>query len=485
MEELNEWIPAIVAGGLGLLGGVLATFGISRKQTKEDAMALSLVDLEERYNHAVALLKDLELYRTRMEPTSYAEQRERLEKEAVLAMKDRDRKEKQLKTSKSSQRAVQSTELDESDSALIRFFRRRPELKGFVWGLGLACVGGGLYLSAADEAKPRENGMQAAPMQAAPEQSAQAKEAQARMGELLEILQKEPTNIDAMVELGRLLLRAQLINEAKMVTERTLQLVPDNLDALTHQAVITSAEGKMDAAFDGLDYVLDKDPKFYRAWFFKGMLSMQAGKSEQMKTSFETYIKYAPDSPRKERIKQMLAGGGIQMPGMQGSAGQASSLGRSAAQRPVAPPLGAGSGKRMDELKAVLQKEPENVDALVELGLLHLRVQDLQAAKGVVDKALALAPDNLEALTYEAVIKTGTGDSEGGFAGLDAVLKKDSAFYKAWFFRGMLSMQAGKSAQMKESFEKYIEYAPDSPRKERIKKMLGGGGIQMPRDLSK
>jgi tetratricopeptide (TPR) repeat protein len=258
-----------------------------------------------------------------------------------------------------------------------------------------------------------------------------------------------------------------------------LQLAPDHLEALTHQAVLKSAEGQGDAAFDGLNYVLTKDPSFHEAWFFKGMLSMQDGKNEQMKESFEAYIKHAPDSPRKERIKKMLAGGGIQMPSTPGSSGQA------APQRRMAPALGAGGGKRSDELKGIIAKDPNNVAALVELGHLHLRVQDIQAAKIVTEQALALDPDNLEALTHAAVVKSGMGDSEGAFAGLDAVVTKDSTFHEAWFFRGMLSMQAGKSEQMKESFEAYIKHAPESPRKERIKKMLAGGGIQMPRNMNR
>ncbi len=417
MGELTEWFPAIIAGGLGILGGFIATFGLARKASKEEGMALSLVDLEERYNHAVALLKDLELYKTRMDPASYEEQRSRLETEAVDAMRERDHKAKELQTPKAQKQDSPKEAVSEEASAVIGFFQRRPEFKGFLWGLGLAVVGGGLYFSVQQESKPRQpmgEPAAAAPSAATrPAPSAESQAAQSRMGELLEILQNEPSNIDAMVELGGLLLRAQLLKEAKLVTDRTLQLAPDNLAALTHQAVLKSAEGQNDAAFDGLDYVLGKDPTFYKAWFFKGMLSMQANKSEQMKESFKAYIKHAPDSPRKERIKTMLAGGGIQMPAGHPSPGQV------APKRPMAPALGSGGTKRTDELKALLAKEPNNVEALVELGHLHLRVQDLQAAKAVTDQALALSPNNLEALTHAAVIKGGTGDSEGAFRGFD------------------------------------------------------------------
>ena len=43
-------------------------------------------------------------------------------------------------------------------------------------------------------------------------------------------------------------------------------------------------------------------------------------------------------------------------------------------------------------------------------------------------------------------------------------------------------MQSGKAERMQESFERYVDVAPDGPKKERIKRMLAGGGIQMPQN---
>ena len=96
MGDINEWLPVIAAGGLGLVLAFFASFRLAKKSSDDDFHSASLADLEERYNHAVALLKDLELYQARMDSESYEEQRGRLEQEAVAAMRARDRKVKLL-----------------------------------------------------------------------------------------------------------------------------------------------------------------------------------------------------------------------------------------------------------------------------------------------------------------------------------------------------------------------------------------------------
>ncbi len=314
MEFFGQWLPAVIAGGLGLVGGGVLSVGLWRKERGVDE-GLSLVDLDERCQHAIALLRDLELYHKRMTPESYQEQRERLEGDAAEALRLREQRTKEMRSMKSNVKPGQPS--GDEASAVVGFMARHPQLKGFVWGVGLAGLVGGLYLSVQQESRVRPPMQQApmAPRGAGPMAGGGGAES-GRMSELLTVLQEDPTNIEAMVELAHLLLRAQMLKEAQLVTERTLQLQPDHLEALTHAAVIKSGTGDAQGGFDGLDAVLQKDPTFHEAWFFRGMLSMQAGKSEQMKESFEGYLKHAPEGAKKERIKKMMAGGGIQMPPM-------------------------------------------------------------------------------------------------------------------------------------------------------------------------
>ena len=310
MESYNEWLPAIVAIAIGLCLAVGIILNLERRRRQGEEL-YSLVDLEERYNHAIALLRDLELYQERLEPGSYEEQRARLELEAAAAMRSRDKKLAEEDSARNQAGGGGQSSKEETTSETVGFMASHPQLQGFVWGLGVAVVVGGLYASVQKESRPRPPAQRARPM-AGPASG----EANSKMAELLDTLQKEPTNVGAMVELARLLLRAQMLNEASLVTERALQFEPENLEALTYAAVIKSGRGDGEGGFKGLEDVLVKDPTFHQAWFFKGMLSMQGGKTEQMKESFGKFIEFAPDSPRKERIKKMLAGGGMQMPPM-------------------------------------------------------------------------------------------------------------------------------------------------------------------------
>ena len=196
------------------------------------------------------------------------------------------------------------------------FFQSRPQLKGFLWGMLLMGVGFGLYVSVSTQAVPRAPGggmTGAQPAQPAPAQ-AQAGGQNTEVQGLLEKLKANPKDVDSMARLGRILLFQQLHTEAKMVTERALQIEPDHVGAQINQAMVTAGQGDAAGALTQLNAVLKRDPKSYDAWFFKGMLSMQSGDNDGMKNSFEQYVALAPDGPKKDRIKRMLGGGAMQMP---------------------------------------------------------------------------------------------------------------------------------------------------------------------------
>ena len=133
--------------------------------------------------------------------------------------------------------------------------------------------------------------------------------------QLLEKLKEDPEDVPSMVRLGKILLFQQMHKEAALVTERALQVAPQDLGVLVNHAMVKAAQGDKPGAIATLDGVLERDQANYDAWFFKGMLSMQSGDTEGMRASFEKYVAHAPESPRRERIKKMLDGGGMQMPG--------------------------------------------------------------------------------------------------------------------------------------------------------------------------
>lgn len=145
---------------------------------------------------------------------------------------------------------------------------------------------------------------------------------------------------------------------------------------------------------------------------------------------------------------------------------------------PVAAPAEAASSNpgidkaRFNALQEQLLANPDDVPCLLELAHMLLRVQMLEEAQVLNDRALKLDSRSLEGLTHAAVLAAGHGDQAAAHAGLKDVLRVDPGFAEAWFFRGMLSMQSGDTATMQESLSQFVRYAPDGPQKERVRAML-------------
>jgi cytochrome c-type biogenesis protein CcmH/NrfG len=131
----------------------------------------------------------------------------------------------------------------------------------------------------------------------------------------------------------------------------------------------------------------------------------------------------------------------------------------------------------LQQLQDRITQNPNDLEALQRLSHRLLKAMMLEEAKVLNQRALKVAPEDPESLVHAAVIQSGTGDAPGGMKALEEVLVKHPAFAEGWFFKGMLHMQAGDSVQMRRSFEKFVEHAPEGAQKERIKGMLAGGAV--------
>jgi cytochrome c-type biogenesis protein CcmH/NrfG len=272
-----------------------------------------IIDLEEQIEHAVLLMRDLEGHRHRLDPESYRTQRANLEVEASDAMRLRDERLRDLEKAAGGAGQKRGETRNESGDAVVGFFDKHPELKGFLWGAVVFSVAFGLYMSVVEQSKPRAQGQVMTGTAAQP--AAEAPQENPELRELLAKLKENPEHVPSMVQLGKILLFQQMHKEAAMVTERALQVAPQDSGVLVNHAMVMAAKGDKPGAISTLDGVLSRDETFYDAWFFKGMLSMQTGDTEGMRVSFEKYVAHAPESPRRARIKKMLEGGGMQMPG--------------------------------------------------------------------------------------------------------------------------------------------------------------------------
>ena len=309
----EEWLPGVVALTFGVCSALWLITRTQRRDLGEDLDA-TLVDLEESVEHAIAQLRDLEQQKHLLERTVYDEQKTEFEKRAAHAMRMLEDKQKKFKQAKKMKKtSKKDSTKGEVTSGAIGFFASRPQLKGFLWGGILMSALFLLWRLVEEEQKPRAMPMQ----QTQNNPAAQNNNPNAADGELMgwiSKLKENPKDLDTMAKLVKRLLRTQMFSEASILIERARAIDAQRVDFQVYEAVFKSAKGDQEGANTALDALVSAYPEAAEAWFFRGMLAMQSGKSERMQESFERYVEVAPEGPKKERIKRMLAGGGIQMP---------------------------------------------------------------------------------------------------------------------------------------------------------------------------
>lgn len=194
-----------------------------------------------------------------------------------------------------------------------RFFLG-PQLKGALWG-GLSVGTFGLLLVSLNnnsqtrvERAPVDLAETEAPIASQPIGAAAVgqEDNRAEFRAIQARLEEAPNDIPTLLRLAHLLLRNQLLEEAQTVNDRVLALSPNDLEALTHAAVLAAGSGHPERATAGLSAVLKKDPQFAEAWFFRGMLAMQRGDMTTTRESFSQYVAVAPPGAQRDRIASML-----------------------------------------------------------------------------------------------------------------------------------------------------------------------------------
>jgi cytochrome c-type biogenesis protein CcmH/NrfG len=297
----SPWGLVCVAIGVGMVCGMVLIAMLPKTSgDKHLARGMpTLLDVEEAYSRAIDHLKELGERAHTMQPAFVAQERVRMEHQAatLLGQRERLRKAEGHKTPQAN-KGSSATGL-----GLVGFLRVRPRLQGAVWGAGAATLAAFLYATVQQGSVVQPPPPFVAPQEAG---SAGLQIDKKTLLALQKRIESDPTDVAALLELAHALLRGQMLDEARVVNNRALTLAPNNLEALTHAAVLSAGSGDNEGAHAGLKMVLKRDPGFAEAWFFRGMLSMQAGDTQAMQESFAQFIRYAPDGPQKERVRAML-----------------------------------------------------------------------------------------------------------------------------------------------------------------------------------
>ncbi|UCC82573.1 MAG: hypothetical protein JSW46_16600 [Gemmatimonadota bacterium] len=128
--------------------------------------------------------------------------------------------------------------------------------------------------------------------------------------------------------------------------------------------------------------------------------------------------------------------------------------------------------ERLRSLEEIVAGEPQNLEALVELGHMYLRLQRYDELNFVTQAALAIDPNHPEVLTHLGMLLFSMDHPEGVLPMFDQALAIDPDFAEALQFKEMVSFMRGDYATAVEAWEHYLEVVPPDQGSPRIRAML-------------
>ena len=288
---LQPWLLPLATVLSSLIMGLLVVMG-TRVAPTQLVQASLPADLDEQLSHCLAQLRDLRDQAPRLQPEAYALQRQIFESRAADLLRQREA------ATNTAPGAAAGEKMGQDVTPTIRFLAQRPALRLALWTGGITLVVAALGYLVWTEQRPRlqdTSSPQAAPQSPNTEVSA-----------LMAGLQKAPNDAPMLLRLAHILLREQMLEQAKTVNDRALALQPQSVEGRVHQAVLIAASGQQQGAAQALDALTSAHGGFAEGWFFRGMLALQAGDKARMRTSFERYLQVEGPGPQRDRIEAML-----------------------------------------------------------------------------------------------------------------------------------------------------------------------------------
>lgn len=306
---LTELLLVLAVGG-GIVAVLFATFkgAAADAGSGEAAETLAAVvpeesaEFEERRHAVVRALEEIEVDREagNLSAADYEKMRRRYEREAASILQERS--------------AVGGAAAA-ADAA--KAVAARPA-SGSRWRVALGWTGGAVgfvaiaWLAMSSALRPRgEDGSITGSIPGGDGGGAQRGGAlmavdMERLAELEGIVAADSNNVGALVELARLYITTQQLNEATRVSLKAIALDPENPGAHTYIGMVLVSIDHVEDGLSSFERALDADADFPDALMFKGMISFQMGNYEAAIGVWEHYLEVAPPEAKLERIRGML-----------------------------------------------------------------------------------------------------------------------------------------------------------------------------------
>ena len=228
------------------------------------------------------------------------------------------------------------------------------------------------------------------------------------------------------------------LEAAVAVYDEVLELQPSNVEALTYRGWLTARSGDLDRAAAYLEEAIATDPQYPDAHLFRSIVALDQGEVERAAAELAVFddsdppafarslIESAQLRPRILRAQEeaALAKVEAERAGPEPAAFSATSL--TVREAALAAERLAAESRLLDAVRLfdwVLESRPDDPDALTGRGWLVARTGDpelLAAGVAHLDRALELDPAHPAALVYRAFALNRQGDPEAARTDLAA-----------------------------------------------------------------
>jgi len=144
--------------------------------------------------------------------------------------------------------------------------------------------------------------------------------------------------------------------------------------------------------------------------------------------------------------------------------------GKSPAPPPEAEALRIGTDSEIENYKAILRKEPNNLQALVGIGNIYYQTNRDREAISSFEKALALDPSNSNVRTDMAVCLRRTGNFDRAIVELEKAVAANPLHHQSRYNLGVILLQDKKDLEGGiKAWEGLLENVPDYPYRDQLK----------------
>lgn len=173
---------------------------------------------------------------------------------------------------------------------------------GFITGATVAILKGGKDGQRTGIVRKPQMTPQSAPVSKGPEP-----EVASKIQTLKEIVQKDPKNLSAWVELGNLYFDSNQPKEAIEAYSQYLAVKPDNADVRTDMGTMYRKSENFDRAIEEYKKAAQSDPKHINSRYNLGLLLLHD--KQDLKgaiKAWEEFLKVDPKSERAARVREQI-----------------------------------------------------------------------------------------------------------------------------------------------------------------------------------